>query len=108
MPAEAILKRFYLGQPGTVTGVLFTVDAARRVTIKQVTLANTTALPATVTLGVNATTAAARVVPGVSIPANTIVVVDMTLVLEAAEAIHGLQGTASAITVQISGVEEQV
>lgn len=109
MPNEARLKRLYgPAQPGTVTGVLATVTTDKRWTAKQVVLANTSASAATVTLGIGGTAAAQRIVPGLSIAGNAVVVIDMTLVLTSGEAIHGIQGTASAITVQISGVEEDV
>lgn len=89
-------------QPGTSTGVLYTVPASRRVVLKQVVLANTSAGAATVTLGIGGTAAADQIVPAVSIPANTVETLDCSQVLEAAETIDGLQGTGAAITVTIS------
>lgn len=88
--------------------MLFTVAASKRVTLKQIIVANTTATVATVTVGQSGTAAANQFIPAVSIPGNTVVTFDLTLVLEATETIDGLQGTASAITLTISGVEESV
>lgn len=109
MAQEAILKRIYgPAQPGTVTGILFTVAGSKRVTIKQIIVANTTASAATLTIGIGGTAAANLIIPTVSVPANTTVTFDLTQTLEAAETLNGLQGTSAALTVTITCVEESV
>lgn len=95
------LKKLYRGQPGTANATLYTVPASTKTIIKSVTIANTSASAATITLK-----AGGQVfVPGMSIDANSIVVINDVGILEAGELIEGLQGTASAISVWISGME---
>lgn len=102
-------KRIYgPAQPGTSTAVLVTVPASRRWIVNQIRLANTTGSTATVTLGIGGTTAANQIVPAVSIPANTVETLEMAEPMVAGETLDGLQGTASAITVVVSIVEEEL
>lgn len=109
MAVEARLKRLYgPAQPGTSTAVLATVPAGKRWTIRMLVLANVTASPATVTLGVNGTGVEDQIVPALSIAANTPVEKPYLLPLEAGETLDGLQGTSAAITVTVSGIEEDI
>jgi hypothetical protein len=76
--------------------------------IKEILLANTTASPATVTLGINGTAAANQFIPTVTVAANdTKLISGMDTMLSGTDTLNGLQGTSGAITVTISGVEIQ-
>lgn len=100
--------RFYSGQPGTTDTLLATVTALKSWIVKQITVTNTTASAATITIGfpsAAALAAANHFLSAVSIPANSTTVVDLSQVLAAGETIRALQGTASALVVKISGVE---
>lgn len=99
-------KRLYgPAQPGAVTGVIYTVPGATSAVVKQIIMANTTALPATVTIGVGGTAAANMVIPTVVVAANSVVTLDCAIPMVAAETLNALQGTAAAVTVTISGYE---
>lgn len=106
--ADALKRLAGPTQPGTVTGVLLTVPANKRYTIKQILLCNTTAAIATVTIGIGGTAAASRIVSAKSVAPNETLALNLTLPLEAAETLDALQGTASAITVTVSGINEDV
>lgn len=92
-------------QPGTVTGVLYTVPGATDAVVKQIVVANTTASAATITLGINGSTAALAILFEVDVEPNETYTLDTSIPLSAAETINGLQGTGSALTVTISGYE---
>lgn len=110
MAISVVPLQVYGAQPGIGSAVLATVPALKRWMSVQVILANTTALPATVTLGKNGSAAANQFVPAVSIPGNTTETLDLGtgLVLSAGDTIQGLQGTAAAITVFIGVISEDV
>ena len=100
--------KFYEGQPGTGDTLLYTTGAAGG-TILSIHACNTTALPATLTLGVNcsgALAAANEILAAFTIPPNGTYDWSGMMQLDAnvtTGTIRGLQGTASAITVIISG-----
>jgi hypothetical protein len=109
-------KRFYFGQPGTTTTTLYTAPSnttanpspGATAIVKEIVLANTTANAATVTIGINGTSAANQIIPAISVGANdTKILSGLNLMLNASDTLQGLQGTASAVTVVISGVEVQ-
>lgn len=96
------------GQPGTTNGTLYTVPASTVTTITSIHVCNTTGAAATLNLALNGTaaTAANCIMFEFAVPANAILDMNTGIVLDAAaETIQGLQGTASALTVTISGVE---
>lgn len=99
--------RLYSGQPGTSEGTLYTVPASTDVKVAQIVLCNTTGSPATVSLSTVASGGTAsntnRLLAGVSVDANAVVVIDLNVYMTAGDFLSGLQGTASAITVTISG-----
>lgn len=102
------LQRLYTGQPGTADTLLYTVPGSTTTGIRGIHIANTTASAATITLGLNsgaALAAANHFLSAVSIPANSSYDWTGLQVLEAGETIRALQGTSSALTVHISGVE---
>lgn len=101
--------RLYQGQPGTSDGALLSPIVGNRI-IKQILLANTTAVSATVTLNLvpspGTTVAVAnQIVPAITVPGNSVITLDVSLVMNVSDAIRGLQGTAAAITVSIHGVQ---
>lgn len=97
----------YQGQPGTSVATVYTTPAATTVKITSVVLCNTTTAAATVTLSVvpNAGTAGAsnRIAAGLNIAPGGTVTLDSPIYMNAGDFIAALQGTASAITVTISG-----
>jgi hypothetical protein len=98
--------RLYQGQPGTSTTLLYT--ASGTVIVKQIILANTATTSKTVTIGTGVAGAALadanHIVPTVSIPANTVLTLDVTVVLANTDVIRALQETATSITVSIYGM----
>lgn len=101
-------KQAYTGQPGTGDTLLATVPGSKSWIVKQITVTNTTASTATITLGLPAAAALAaanHLLSAVPIAANSVTVIDLTQVLATGETIRALQGTASALTVHIGVVE---
>jgi hypothetical protein len=99
-------KRLYLGQPGTSATTLYTVPANTTTILKSIVMTNTTGTAATVTIGINGTAAANQIVPAVSVGANDTKIVDgVNIILNTGDTLQALQGTASAITLVISGAE---
>lgn len=102
-------KRFYLGQPGTSNTTLATVPSNKTWIVKQIMLTNTTSSDATVTLYLvpsgSSASASNMIVPGITIYAKSVVTIDLSQVMTAGDFFVGIQGTANAITIVISGVE---
>jgi hypothetical protein len=114
--------RFYQDNPPLTTAAeLFQVDSGSAtgassagilgtgIIIKQILLINRTTSGAVVTLHLvpsPGTTIANDniIVPGVTVPANSLITLDVSLVMEAGAAIWGFQGTDNAINVSIHGV----
>ena len=114
--AIASPRRMYIGQPGTGGSTLYTAPAydsnvttpSATAVVKEIILCNTTGLAATITLGINGVAAANQFIGTLTIAANDFKVISsLDTMLSAADTIQGLQGTANAITVTISGVEVQ-
>lgn len=122
--ARASYRQMYQGQPGTAISTLYTspnlnanvTTPSAPAVIKSIILANTTANAATITLhnvpAGGTAAAGTQIVPGVSVAANDVKILDglnigMNSSTTAGATIQGLQGTASAITVTISGDEVQ-
>lgn len=84
------------------------MPAGTKVILKQVLLANTAAAAATVSISLvpsgGTAGAANRIVPTVSVAANSVAAIDMSQVMEAGDFLSAVQGTLGAITVTISGV----
>jgi hypothetical protein len=102
-----VAKAMYLGQPGTGDTLLYTAPATGAI-VRNIHVANTTATAATVTLGLRAgaTLAAANwFLPAITIPANGTYDWSGYEVLGNAETIRALQGTSTALTVTIAGIE---
>jgi hypothetical protein len=90
------------------TTVYGPVAANQRVIVTNIIIANTSASPVALSLSAVPSGGAAgnanRIIPGTTIPANTMVPIDCALVLEAGGFLSALGGAANSITVTISGV----
>lgn len=93
----------------TTETTVYTVPASTSCIVKQIVCANVTASAATISISLVASGGTAgvtnRVLEQVSIPANSTVSFDMAQVLATGGLISIKQGTSSAITSTISGVE---
>lgn len=108
-------RMIYQGQPGTDEDALTlrpfgdtSVPANTKVILKQIILANTSSASATVAISLvpsgGTAGAANRIVPDVSVGANSVVTIDLSQVMEPGDFLSAVQGTAEAVTVTISGV----
>lgn len=101
-------KQMYFGQPGTSDTLLYTAPAGGAI-IKEIVVTNTTATPATISIGYPAGASGVDAAEGDlsahSVAANDTKSFPRSQVLTSGQTIRGLQGTSSAITVHISGVE---
>lgn len=101
-------KKLYIGQPATTVGVLYTVPTGVKALVKDILLHNTTATDAVVTLHFvpsGGTVGTTNQILSYTVTAKDTVSIDLGGVLEAGETIQGIQTTASAVTVYVSGVE---
>ena len=99
--------RLYSGQPGTSEGTLYTVPASTDAKVTEVVIANTSAAPATISLSAvpsgGSAGVANRLVAGLSVAANSVTVLDMSVFLTTGDFLSALQGTSGAVTLTISG-----
>lgn len=104
--ADASARIYGPAQPGTTNATLYTVGAAATVVVRNIHICNTTANDATISLAINGTaaTAANCWLSALSVPSNSSYDWSGFLHLSAADTLQALQGTASALTVTISGV----
>lgn len=97
----------YRGQPGTGSATVYTVAASTDAKIASFIFCNTTGNVATITVAVVNSGAVTgvdkQVFAAQSIPANSTTVVDSAIYMNTGDFITAFQGTASAITVTISG-----
>lgn len=103
-------KKMYQGQPATgAQATLYTNATALGAIIKEVIVNNTTATAATITLAVTtsgaAGAAANSILTAKSVPANDLIILALNTAMLNTDLITGAQGTASALTVTISGIE---
>lgn len=88
----------------------YTVAANKLATIKQILIANTSAAAVTLSLSVvpsgNAAGNANRIVPGTSVPVNSMVALDVMVVLGVGDFISAIASANTALTVTISGLEQ--
>lgn len=102
-----VAKKMYEGQPGTSDTSLYTAPATGAV-VRGIHIANTTSVEAIITLGLNAgagLASAEHFLSAYPVPPNGTYDWSGFAVLDASETIRALQGTASALTVTISGIE---
>lgn len=103
--ADASGRIYGPAQPGTTNSTLYTVSAGT-VVVRNIHICNTTGTAATISLAINgsAATAANRWLSSISVAPNGTYDWSGFLHLSTTDTIQGLQGTASALTVTISGV----
>lgn len=94
-------KKLYNNKPGTTSATLATAVSGKTTIVKEITLTNTSATESTVTISFDGT----EVIAAKKIPPNDTVIYRLSSVLDQGDLITGLQGTAGAIAVTISGVE---
>ncbi|MDA8395552.1 MAG: hypothetical protein M0T72_10000 [Candidatus Dormibacteraeota bacterium] len=109
-------QRLYQGQPAATEAALYTAPASTTnnpapgatAILKSMLVCNTTASAATLTLYIvpsgGAAGAANEIYNALSIAAGATQQIDLEQYLEAGDFLAGLQGTASALTVTLSGV----
>jgi hypothetical protein len=96
--------------PGTSVGTIYTVPASTNTAVQTITMCNTTSADATITLyrvPSGGTAGAANMVLNVYkvTAGNTIILDNLRWVLPTGATLQALQGTASAITIYVDGVE---
>jgi hypothetical protein len=94
------IKKLYRGVPTTISSTLYTVPATTTSYIKSISLCNTTASPAEITLQIDSVT-----IVNSTISANNTVVINDIGVMTVGELLTGSQVTTNAISVWISGME---
>lgn len=83
------------------SATLYTVPASTTAVVTSILLCNTTAAAVTATVNLDGV----PVVSALSIPANTTTSIDTKQVLATTKTITGLAGSATAITIHVSGTE---
>lgn len=100
--------RYYQGQPATSVSTLATVPAATQWNVRQIHLANTSALAASITIYLvpsgNSAAAANAIALGYVVQPNSVAQITGLFPMAVGETIQALQGTASAITMTVTGV----
>lgn len=101
-------KKMYVGQPGTSDTLLYTAPAGGAI-VKSLIVTNTTGTAATISIawpaGASGVDAAEDLLAAKSVPANDYIQMEMSQVLANGETVRALQGTGSALTVHLSGLE---
>ena len=102
-------KKLYTGQPGTSASTIYTAPASTTTIIKNILICNTTTSAATVTLNLVASAGSAaasnRILSTYNVNASDTVAIDLSGVLATGDFISAVQGTSSALTLHITGVE---
>ena len=94
-------KALFRGAATTNTATtLYTTPSGSSAVVTNIAISNTAASTSTATIALNG----ANVVPTVSIPANTVIVLDLKQVIVATQTITGGAST-TAVSLHISGVE---
>ena len=103
--ADASARIYGPAQPGTTNATIYTVSTGT-VVVRNIHICNTTAAAATISLAIDASaaTAANCWLSALSVPANSSYDWSGFLHLDNADTLQALQGTASALTMTISGV----
>lgn len=100
------LKR--LAGPSLLTGsavTVYTVPASTTTTLRNIHACNETGAAATLTMSIGTDGAGKRLFMGFPVAANDVLDWSGVIVLAAAEVIQAFSGTASALTLVVSGVE---
>jgi hypothetical protein len=83
---------------------LYTVPGSTKAIVRNIIIANTSATAATARLSIGADAAGTRILPEVSIPANSVYDWSGFLVLNAGDTIRGQSGTTNVLAITVSGV----
>jgi len=97
-----------LAGPTLLTGTaatVYTVPAATTATLRNIHVSNETGSAATFTLSIGTDAAGKRLFTAISIGANSSLDWSGFIILTAAEILQAFSGTASALTLTISGIE---
>lgn len=109
MPVYTPLQMAQSNVASTTETTVYTVPVAKNSIVKQIILANVTVSAATISISIVPSGGAAgdgnRIVKNLSLPANSISVLDTMQNMDTGDFISVQQGTASAVTTTISGVE---
>lgn len=101
--------RLAAAQLTTSAATYYTAPVDTKAIVKQIILSNTTGTAATASISLVASggtaSASNRIVEQISVPANGVVMLDLSQVLEAGDFLAALAGTASAINMRVSGME---
>lgn len=102
-------KRLYTGQPASTATTLYTAPASTTTIIKSITMVNTTAGSANVSVSIvpsgDTASTANRIISSLPLAGNATVMFENIGMMNTGDFISALQGTTSAISVHISGVE---
>lgn len=102
-------KKLYTGQPGTTATTLYTAPASTTTLIKNIILCNTTSSDANITISLVPSGGSAgttnRIMSALTVKATDTVSMDLSGILATGDFISALQGTSSAITLHITGIE---
>lgn len=97
--------RLYFGQPGVVEAALATVNV--ELAKLTVVLSNTSGSPAQVRLHLlppgTAAAAARRIIPDVTVPANSVALLEFPAAFAQGDVLSGKQNTSGAVTVLLDG-----
>lgn len=83
----------------------YTVPGATQAIVRSIVLVNTTGAPVTVSLFVNGSAAANKILDTYSIPANTRVELNAVMTLAATNTIQAVASSAAAVTMSVFGLE---
>lgn len=86
------------------TATLYTVPGSTQAILRNIIIANTSGTAATARLSIGVDAAGTRILPEVSIPANSIFEWSGFLVMEAAETLRGHSGTTNVLAITVSAV----
>lgn len=110
MASYSLARLAALTQLTASAATLYTVTAPRtKAVVKQILVSNTSASSATVTIHIvpalGTASSATKIIPEVSVAANSVITFDVTQVLNVGETLQALASTGSAINAIISGYE---
>lgn len=110
MASYSLARLAALTQLTTSAATVYTVTAPKtKGVIKQILVSNTSASTATVTLHIvpalGAASAANKIIPEVSLAANSVITFDVTQVMEVGETLRALASAATSVNLIVSGYE---
>lgn len=103
--ADTAMRPYGPAQPGTSPATGYTVPGSTTTILRHIRVANTTGTAATFTISIGTDAAATRIFDTISVNGNSVFDWSGWQVMTAGEILQLTQGTASALTITISGVE---